>query len=158
MPIEKPNHEMLRLFVFAAFSIPILISDIRSRRIPDAASLGGFFLLLFLDIGLDRAMVPARLLAAATAFCLFLGVRMLTKGLGFGDVKLAAFSAYALGPVGSLVAFPVSAMTGIAYAGFGILLRNKSPKDRIPYAPFLLLGAYAGLAARLTGWETFLTG
>ena len=148
--------QIVFLSVFSIFSIPILIIDIRSRRIPDILSLGGCATILaFLALVSPQSLLP-NTLTAFFAAALFYCVRHFTRGLGLGDVKLAGFIAFFLGPVGSLFAFPISATAGLLYALYTVGIRKTSTKERIPYAPFLIGGAYAGYVAVWLGMDRVL--
>lgn len=139
--------DALRLLAFSAFALPITVIDIRTRRIPDILSLGGLCALTVFDAARGDPQLPARLAAAASAAALFLGLRAATKGVGLGDVKLAALVGLFLGPAGTPAALFVSACTGLGYAAFALLAKGASMKDRVPYAPFLVFGAYAACIA-----------
>lgn len=142
--------------IFSIFSIPIFIIDLRSRRIPDILSLGGVATILtFLAFVSPDSLLPNTLTALVSA-ALFYCVRHFTRGLGLGDVKLAGFIAFFLGPVGSLFAFPISATAGLLYALYTVGIRKTSTKERIPYAPFLIGGAYAGYVAVWLGMDKVL--
>jgi leader peptidase (prepilin peptidase)/N-methyltransferase len=146
--VNAQSLDVLRLLVFSAFALPITAIDVRTRRIPDLLSLGGLCLLAALDAVRGDPQLPSRLAASASAAALFLALRAATKGVGLGDVKLAALVGLFLGPVGTLAAAFVSAWTGLAYAAYALLARGVSLSERIPYAPFLIAGAYAACLAR----------
>ena len=66
------------------------------------------------------------------------------QGMGFGDVRLAALIGVYLGwlslghvLVGMFLAFLAAALTGIGL----IVARRRTRKDRVPFGPFLALGA-----------------
>ena len=69
-------------------------------------------------------------------------------GMGFGDVKLAPTLGAALGWV-SYGALAVGAFTGFLYGalvGVGLILfKEGGRKTRVPFGPFMLLGALTGV-------------
>ncbi len=62
------------------------------------------------------------------------------KGMGFGDVKLAFASGLILGWPDIALATMLSFILGGAFGGILILAGAKTMKDKIPFAPFLVLG------------------
>ena len=80
--------------VAAAFLVPLVLIDLRERRLPDRLTLGGFAALLAL-VGAQGAitgdlgpLVGALAGAAATAGVLLVLHLASPGGMGFGDVKL----------------------------------------------------------------------
>jgi leader peptidase (prepilin peptidase) / N-methyltransferase len=115
------------------------ITDLRSRRIPNLLTGGGFiagicwFLLFDPDGLLERVVV-------CVAVALPLGLLSLTRpdAFGMGDVKLIAVLALLIGwPVLPVVLVP--AMAGAASFGFALAaLRRAAPgPTTVPLAPFL---------------------
>lgn len=148
--------ETIRIAIFFTLSIIITVIDLRSRRIPDILSLGGIGVLIILGIlnGLET-LLPG-LVSGFLAATIFWSVKLSTNGLGFGDVKLAFFIGMFLGPIGSLLAFPISALAGLTYAGYAIGIRREKTSIRIPYAPFLVFGAYAAFFIELFKLDRFI--
>ncbi len=79
---------------------------------------------------------------------LFLVHLVSPEGMGFGDVRLAGLIGVHLGwlsvghvLVGLFLAFLAAATVGIAL----IVARLRTRKDRVPFGPFLALGAVAGV-------------
>lgn len=69
---------------------------------------------------------------------------LLPRGMGMGDAKLAAFTGIFLG-YHQLVAFFFAFLTG-SLVGMGMILAGrKGRKSRIPFGPFLALGALVAL-------------
>lgn len=62
------------------------------------------------------------------------------RGIGFGDVKLAFASGAALGWPDMGLAIFISFVVGGVVGALLLLTKSKGMKDRIPYAPFLVLG------------------
>lgn len=119
--------------------------DITERRLPNSLSLASGVLAVV------EAAITGHLLAslagAAIAGGLLLAVR-LARGLGMGDVKVAAVIGASVGPH-ALAAAPVAiAVAAFAAGGYG-LLRNR---DRLPLGPALWLGWACALIVPM-GWS-----
>ena len=93
--------------------------------------------------GDTRGIVEA-LAGAAIAFAVLFVIHVISpKGMGFGDVRLAALLGLFLGwmelpmvGVGLFLAFLLASVVGIAL----MALRRKGRKDRVPFGPFLAAG------------------
>lgn len=143
-------------FLLALVAVPLAAVDMAEHRIPDAIVKPGFLLALLLLAAhalhtrhagsLLRALLAA-LVVYAASLALILGTR---EAMGWGDGKLLALSALWLGYLGwsrvlegLLLAF---AAAGLAA---GALVASGRRGERLPMAPFLLLGTLvAVLAAR----------
>jgi leader peptidase (prepilin peptidase)/N-methyltransferase len=79
---------------------------------------------------------------ALIGFGVFWVIAVATGGkLGLGDAKYSVLIALSLGLYGWLTTLAVASVTGLA-AGLVLVLRGGFPRDaRIPFAPFLTLGA-----------------
>jgi leader peptidase (prepilin peptidase)/N-methyltransferase len=79
---------------------------------------------------------------------LFLGIHLLgsfflkEESLGVGDIKLAAGIGAFLGWEKALLCFFLSFILGGIFAGILLLAHLKGRRDRIPFAPFLVIGAF----------------
>ena len=98
--------------------------------------------------GVGPGFVLSALLGGAVGFVLMLLPYLLTRGrgMGYGDVKLAAFIGLMSGFPLVVVALLVGIITGGLVAVFLLLSRMvKSRKAAIPYGPFLAVGAMVAL-------------
>ncbi|GHH77351.1 prepilin peptidase [Streptomyces sulfonofaciens] len=140
----------------AAVPVAVLLAlvDHAVHRLPDVLTLplaAGLLALLGVVALLPghRGSWPGALLGAlvlgAGYFVLFL---VNSKGMGFGDVKLALALGAVLGWYGwtvLLVGFVAGLVLGGAY-GIGLMvLRRADRKSAIPLGPFMLGGAFLGL-------------
>ena len=72
----------------------------------------------------------------------------LTRGVGMGDVKMAAVVGASTAPL-AIVSAPVAiAIAAMVAAGYGLLAK----RTRLPLGPALWLGWAAALAAGVAGW------
>ncbi len=88
-------------------------------------------------------------LGGALAWGLLFVIHLVSpQGMGFGDVRLAGLIGVYLGwlsvghvLVGLFLAFLSAALTGVGL----ILVRRRTRKDKVPFGPFLALGAVAAV-------------
>ncbi len=126
-----PTVHILFLLIISAF-------DISEKRIPN------FLLALLVTASLIMKLVfspgglPSDFFSAALFFLLFFSVRLLTRGLGMGDVKLAAVLGFSAGFYRAVVSLIVACIAGIVLYPI-IFFKNKG-KVRIPLAPFIAAG------------------
>jgi len=88
--------------------------------------------------------LPATLLgmavASGTLFALYAVTR--GRGLGFGDVKLAACIGAALGAGAAMTSLFVSFVAGGAHAAFLLASGRGKRGDALPFGPYLAAGAF----------------
>ncbi len=140
------------LIVLAVFCLLISYIDFRKYIIPDTLLVILLSLLLSYDILLMRSRIYMAFAAAVISFFMFFCIYRMYGGLGFGDVKFSAVLGYALGIPLLFVAFVLSSFLGIVYAA----VCKKAKKTKIPFAPFLSLGALMTLIINRTGLLDFL--
>jgi leader peptidase (prepilin peptidase) / N-methyltransferase len=146
-----------------ALLVVITLTDLERRLIPNAVLLVGAVVAVALAAATDVASLPERFAAAAAAggflFCIAFAY---PRGMGMGDVKLAAVMGLFLGrsvAPALLVGFGAGALVGLALmARKGTAAR----KQAIPFGPFLALGGIVGLwyGDAIVDWylNTFLQG
>jgi leader peptidase (prepilin peptidase)/N-methyltransferase len=142
-----PSQLVLGL-VLVALLVPLALIDLETRLLPNVLTLPAAVLAVALGVGLDPAGQVERLIAGAAAGGFFLVAALLhPRGMGIGDVKLAAVLGLFLGrevAVAVLVALVVGVVVGVA-----IIARKGSAgrKTAIPFGPFLALGGVVGVLA-----------
>lgn len=139
--------------LFFSFLLAASLIDIEHRIIPNALTYPGvpvFLALVGVADLLGEASLPGALLGGATyAGGLLLMALVYPKGMGMGDVKLAAVIGVVLGSLGplhyvlpaALFAFFLGAVGGIA----AMVLGSKGRKSAIPFGPFMAAGALAAV-------------
>jgi leader peptidase (prepilin peptidase) / N-methyltransferase len=147
--------EILLGLVFVTALLAVTLTDLDRRVIPNRVLLVAAVLAVAIAAVGDPSSLPERLIAAAAAGGgLFLVALAYPKGMGLGDVKLAAVMGLFLGrnvAPALLVALLAGSVVGLAMiARHGAAAR----KQAIPFGPFLALGGVAGLLAgdRLVDW------
>lgn len=137
--------------VFLSTLAAVSLTDLELRLIPNRIlAVSAVTGLVIVAVG-DPASLPERAAAAFAAGGLLFALALLyPRGMGLGDVKLAALMGLYLGRAVApalLLAFAVGALVGLALiARRGIAAR----KQAVPFGPFLALG---GLVALLAGAE-----
>jgi len=126
----------------------ITLSDLKRRVIPNAVLLRGALVGVALVIATDPSSLVERAAAASAAGSFLLAAALAhPRGMGMGDVKLAAvmglFLDAAVAP-----AMAVALCAG-AVVGVGLMLRHGAGarKQAVPFGPFLAMGGVVGLLA-----------
>lgn len=146
--------ELAVWLLLAPAGVLLTIVDFRVQRLPDVLTLPLAALALALlgaaavlpeHAGRWRTALLAALVLGAGYFLLFL---VNPDGMGFGDVKLAPVLGAVLGwygwgtvVLGTFTGFLLAGLYGLAL----VLTRGATRRTAIPFGPFLIAGAYAGL-------------
>jgi leader peptidase (prepilin peptidase)/N-methyltransferase len=151
---DDPGEIALGL-VFVTTLVAITLTDLERRLIPNKILIVAAVFGVAIAAVTDPASLPERAAAAATAGGLLFGAALASpRGMGLGDVKLAAVMGLFLGRnVGPaiLVALLAGSLVGLAMiARHGATARKRA----IPFGPFLALGGVVGLLAgdQLVDW------
>ena len=150
----------------AAVSIALALIDVDVHRLPNSIVLPGYVVgtallsLAALTSGDVAPVVRAGIGLAAMWFAYFLMAMVYPGGMGFGDVKLAGVLGLFLGhlgwgelAVGSFAAF----LLGGFYAIGLLVARRATRKSGIPFGPWMLVGAWAGIFFGDRVWDGYLT-
>jgi leader peptidase (prepilin peptidase)/N-methyltransferase len=134
--------------VFVTTLVAITLTDLERRIIPNRILVVAAVLAVAIAAATDPGSLPERAIAAAAAGgLLFLTVLAYPRGMGLGDVKLAAVMGLFLGrdvAPAILVALLAGSVVGLAMiARHGVAARKRA----IPFGPFLALGGVVGLLA-----------
>lgn len=132
------------LFVLAI----ITLTDLERRIIPNIVLAPAAVVAIAITLVGDSDLLVQRLLAGAIAGGVLLIISLLyPRGMGMGDVKLAAVMGLFLGRAVApalLIGFLVGALYGLAL----IAARGaEARKTAVPFGPFLALGGVVGLLA-----------
>jgi leader peptidase (prepilin peptidase)/N-methyltransferase len=154
---------------FAAASIALALIDLDTKRLPNAIVVPSIAVVLVLlalaSLGTGDWLALLQAVIGGAALFVFYLVLVLIypRGMGFGDVKLAALVGLALGYLGwgplIVGAFAAFLLGGV----FSILLlaaRKATRKTGIPFGPWMLLGAWFGIAfgREISTWYLALVG
>ena len=120
----------LRFFSFLYLSV-ISIFDLRTGRIPNLLTAGFFVAMILSDIFTVPSKITNHLLSAIFFFAVFYLAKVITKGLGFGDVKAASVLGYGTGFLRGCTVFVFASIAGIIF-----------------FAPLMLAGFAAEILCR----------
>jgi len=141
--------------VFVTMLVAVTLTDLERRIIPNRILLVSAVAGAAIAAVADPGSLPERAIAAAAAGgLLFLAALAYPRGMGLGDVKLAATMGIFLGrnvAPAILVALLAGSLVGLAMiAREGAAARKRA----IPFGPFLALGGVVGLLAgdQLVDW------
>ena len=140
----------------AAISIALALIDLEHFRLPDPITLPSYpvaILLLLIPAVADSSWweFERALIGMAALFAFYDVVAFIApKGMGGGDVKLAGVLGLYLGwlgwaqlAVGAFMAFLVGGVISIGL----VLFAGAGRKTRVPFGPFMLIGAFIGIFA-----------
>jgi leader peptidase (prepilin peptidase)/N-methyltransferase len=136
-------------FAFVLVLVPITLIDLDVRLIPNALTLIGAVAALAIQAVVDPgSLVEALIAAAAAGGFLLLAVLAYPRGMGMGDVKLAAmmglFLGRAVAPAMFVALISGSVIGAVILARVGV---ERGRKTAIPFGPYLALGGLVGLFA-----------
>jgi leader peptidase (prepilin peptidase) / N-methyltransferase len=147
--------------VFVATLAAITLTDLEQRIIPNRILLVSGLIGIALAAALDPSSLPERLAWGLGAGGLLLATALVyPRGMGMGDVKLAAVMGLYLGRAVApalLIGFLCGALVGVA-----LMVRDGTAarKAGVPFGPFLALGGFVALLAgnQLVDWylSTFI--
>ena len=133
--------------IFLLLSVAVI--DCRTLRIPDPILIVLFLGAVLFDLVGNNFFPIIHLFAAIVVFTLFFAVFYFSGGLGFGDVKFAAVLAYILGPGKALFAFLLASFCAILFFLPGMIFLHWAKDTKVPFAPFLSLGAIVALTIQI---------
>jgi leader peptidase (prepilin peptidase) / N-methyltransferase len=134
--------------IFVAVLAAVTLTDLERGIIPNAILLVGAVIGVAIVAATDPGSLPERAIAAAAAGGFLLAALLIhPRGMGMGDVKLAAVMGLFLGS--SVAPAMLVALAAGAAVGIAIMLSQGSEarKKAIPFGPFLALGGVVGLLA-----------
>jgi leader peptidase (prepilin peptidase)/N-methyltransferase len=129
--------------------VPIVLIDLEHRLIPNRITGPAAVAAVVAGLALDIDYLPEQLIAGAAAGGFFLLAAMAyPRGMGMGDVKLAGVMGLCLGRAVA-PAVMIALITGVVVGGIVIarLGAKVGRKTKVPFGPFLALGAVIGLFA-----------
>jgi len=151
---DEPTEVALGL-VFVTMLAAITLTDLEQRIIPNRILATAAVLGVGIAAVTDPSSLPERAIAAAAAGgLLFVAALAYPRGMGLGDVKLAATMGIFLGrDVGPAI---FTALLAGALVGLALIARHGpgARKRGIPFGPFLALGGVVGLLVgnQLVDW------
>jgi leader peptidase (prepilin peptidase)/N-methyltransferase len=152
-----PSAELSAFLVLAGASALLTVIDLQHAKLPNrvlvpAIGVGAGLLAVAALAQQDGAALLRAGLAAAALFAVFLALALISpRGLGMGDVKLAALLGLYLGwlgwgavLLGAAAGFVVQALVALVL----LAARKVTLRGELPFGPAMLLGA-----ALVIGWS-----
>jgi len=160
--VKGADDEALLGLALVLTLVPVTFIDLDHRLIPNKILLPSAVVAVAILAIIDADELPEHLIAAVAAGGFFLlAVLAYPRGMGMGDVKLAAVMGLYLGT--SVAPALLAALLAGTLVGAVIIARKGAAEGRktaVPFGPFLALGALVGLFAgpELVDWyrQTFL--
>lgn len=146
---QRTTAEIVLGLTLIAVLVPVSLIDLEHRIIPNRITLPAALAAVAIGCALDLRGVPEQLIAGAGAggFLLFFALAY-PRGMGMGDVKLAAVLGLFLGrsvAVAILAGVLLGTIVGaLVMARVGV---EKGRKTAVPFGPFLAIGGVIGLLA-----------
>ena len=141
---------------FAALSVALAVIDVREHRLPNRLVLPAYPAVLVLfalacALGAPWTRFGGAAAGMAVLFVVFAVFRLASRaGLGGGDVKLAGVVGGMLGWIGwdaVLVGVFAAFLLGGLFGLLLLALRRADRRTRFAFGPWMLAGAWAGVAA-----------
>lgn len=165
--IEPPAVWALPAYLYlAAISIALALIDLDTRRLPNrivlpSLAVGAALLALASWASGDWGALLRAVIGSAGLFVLYFAIALIApRGMGMGDVKLAAVLGLYLGwlgwgplAVGAFAAF----LLGGAFAIALLIARRARRGTAIPFGPWMIAGAWLGIAVGAVVWNGYLT-
>ncbi len=147
--VKHSAYDIVLGLVLVGILVPVALIDLEHRVIPNKITVPAAIGAVAIGLALDPSKVPEQLIAGAAAGgFLLLFALLYPKGMGMGDVKLAAVMGLYLGRyVAVAILFAVLAGTvvgGLIMARRGVA---EGRKTAVPFGPFLAAGGVFALLA-----------
>jgi leader peptidase (prepilin peptidase) / N-methyltransferase len=147
--VKGPDEDALLGLALVLLLVPVTLIDLDHRIIPNRLMLIGAVLAPAIVLLTEPDAIAEHLIAAAAAGGFFLLAALAyPRGMGMGDVKLAAVLGLFLGRSVAPAVF-LALMSG-TLVGAAIIARKGAREGRktaVPFGPFLALGAVVALLA-----------
>jgi leader peptidase (prepilin peptidase)/N-methyltransferase len=155
--LHDDGAELALGLVFVAVLAAITLTDLERRVIPNVILLVGGLICVGVVVATDPGSLPERFAAAAGGGGFLLVAALVhPRGMGMGDVKLAALMGLFLGASIVPALFVAIALGGLVGLGLMLLYGPEARKHAIPFGPFLAVGGVVGLLAGSQMIEAYL--
>ena len=157
--------ELPAYLYLASVGLALAVIDLDTKRLPNVLTypsypiLGGLLLIPAVVDGTWSTYGRAWLGGVALFGVYFLLVVIYPRGMGLGDVKLAGVLGLALGwlgwgqlAVGGFLGFLLGGLVG----GLLMLIRRTGRKSKIPFGPFMLVGALIAILWGVDLWDLYM--
>lgn len=132
--------------VYISLLITVAVIDLEHQRIPNSIVFPAIALGALASPLTPSSTIGRLALGGAVGFFVFLAVAVLIpRGMGMGDVKLAAFVGLILGYPEIVLLLLLAFILGGLVAGTLLVSKLRGRSDPIPFGPFLSLAGVVGL-------------
>lgn len=145
------SHEFLLYATLSALLLTVTFTDLEKGIIPNSAILTGVILglymsLIFWPVNFINSLIAFLAGGGIMIFWAATGKLLFKKeSLGAGDIKLVAMTGIFLGLQKTLLALFLSFLSATIVGISMILLKKAQMNSRLPFAPFLTIGALISL-------------
>ena len=147
--VKHSAHDVALGLALVAILVPIALIDLEHRVIPNKITLPAALAAIAIGLLTRPSGVPQQLIAGAAAGgFLFVFALAYPRGMGMGDVKLAAVLGLFL--TGAVAVALFAAVLAALIVGVGVMASvgvKAGRKTAVPFGPFLALGGVVGLLA-----------
>jgi len=127
-------------FILVGLAVIVTIADLKYMLIPNKVLLFFLPLLLILVLFFSEGPLWQHLLGSVLGGGILL-LFALFGGMGVGDVKLFALLGWVIGFPNVILAFLIACLLGSVVGGMLMLVGVVKRKQRIPFGPWLVVGA-----------------
>ncbi|PRX31140.1 leader peptidase (prepilin peptidase)/N-methyltransferase [Orenia metallireducens] len=136
------NIQFLSYLILSSLLITVSVIDFKYLIIPNQINYFGIIIGFILSIFFLNQSIYSVLLGILIPAAILLLIAIISKGgMGMGDVKLIAMVGAFLGAKYGVAAIFLGAFIGSVVGGGLMLTGVKGRKDRIPFGPFISMGA-----------------
>lgn len=140
----------IRLLTILIILVPVAAIDYKQKIIENKViliSLGIRIVMLAAEFILDSRQAVSNIKSMGLGFILvflmaIIGIFIVKNGFGMGDIKLMFIMILYLGFTSAFSAIFMSLLMSMITSIYLLIKKEKSKKDTIPFAPFVLLGTY----------------
>ncbi|MFO0704234.1 MAG: prepilin peptidase [Patescibacteria group bacterium] len=134
---------LFALLLMSSISIAMALIDFDLQILPDSLQLIFFtsvLMWLFAQSAFTISIIGEAAVVAMPILLLYLGTK--SRGMGYGDIKLAFTLGIWLGLVKGLLGIYFGFITGAIYGVILLMTHKAKRKSHMAFGPFLLLGAW----------------
>ncbi|GIM28472.1 prepilin peptidase [Clostridium polyendosporum] len=139
---------LIKYLIMASFLIVIAIIDFETTDVFSITTYSGIaigILLSIVGLFLNGDSLVDELLGAGIGVGIIALIVFLTKGMGEGDIEIAALCGIFLGWKGMIITLMISFILGAIVGILLIVFKIKGKQDAISFGPYLAIGALISL-------------
>lgn len=140
-PSASTDVSILAAILFSCAMLVVSFTDLEFGIIPNKVTYPGIvvgLLLSFFTVGVTSAIEGALLFGGM----LFIAGLVFPRGLGGGDIKLAAMIGIFCGLDRTVMAMGIASVLGLIYVTVLLIARKVTLKSAVVYGPFLAIGGW----------------